>query len=288
MDAYFDKHFHNQDGAHTFKRAFFPFETSDIFEQQLEIHLSELVEKHLDQNQKQQTVDITWHQGSPFRGLETFDQEHQAIFFGRTQAIGQVMSQYKDRIHAEQPFLMLLGMSGSGKSSLLNAGLLPLIQTPRVVQYEVGHIRLVKLRPGLCEHNLGPLMGLCQCIIDALPELTEQGIDAETLEEQILHSPKTLKNTFQQVINIFQKETRLHDQVSARLQLIIDQFEELFTHKGYSEQQRESFCQGVQALIKTGTIWCIASMRSDFISAAEGTTLIELMRGQGQYTGQTH
>jgi len=286
LDAFFDRNFHNQDAEHTFKRAFFPFETSDKFEQQLEPHLTELLEKHLEKNQKNRQEIITWHQGSPFRGLETFNQEHQAIFFGRTHAIGQVMTQFKDQVNNKHPFLMLLGMSGSGKSSLLNAGLLPLLQTPRVVEYAIGYLRLVTIRPSLCEHSQGPLMGLCQQLIQNLPELTKQGQDAETLEEQILRSPKTLRNTFKQLTETLQHQATLHKQVSARLLLTIDQFEELFTHKAFDPEQREAFCLGLKILIETGFIWSICTMRSDFNSAAEGTTLIELMRGQGQYTLQ--
>jgi len=283
LDAFFDRNFHNQDTEHTFKRAFFPFEASDKFEQQLEIHLTKLLEKHLEKNREEV---ITWHQGSPFRGLETFNQEHQAIFFGRTHAIGQVMTQFKDQVNNKHPFLMLLGMSGSGKSSLLNAGLLPLIKNPRAVEYAIGYVRLVKIRPSLCEHSQGPLMGLCQQLIQNLPELTKQGQDAETLEEQILQSPKTLRNTFKQLTETLQHQATLHKQVSAKLLLTIDQFEELFTHKAFDPEQREAFCLGLKILIETGFIWSICTMRSDFNSAAEGTTLIELMRGQGQYTLQ--
>jgi len=289
LDDFFDRQFHNQDKDHTFKRAFFPFETSDKFEQQLEIHLTELLEKRLESkqgNNKNQQKAVTWHQGSPFRGLEIFDQEHQAIFFGRTHAIGQVMAQFKEQVSNKHPFLMLLGMSGSGKSSLLNAGLLPLIQTPRVVEYNTGHIRLVKLRPSLCEHQQGPLLGLCHQLIHNFPELVSQGYDAETLEEQILHSPKTLSNTFKQLTATLQKQATLHEDVTAKIQLTIDQFEELFTNKTFTAEQRESFCMGIKTLLDTGYIWCVCTMRSDFNGAAEGTTLIELMRGKGQYTLQ--
>ena len=64
LDAFFDRNFHNQDAERTFKRAFFPFETTDKFEQQLETHLTELLEKRLEKNQKNQHLIIckawTW------------------------------------------------------------------------------------------------------------------------------------------------------------------------------------------------------------------------------------
>ena len=57
---------------------------------------------------------------SPYRGLAPFEADHRALFFGRTADLHAVL----DRL-AAQPFVLVLGDSGVGKSSLCRAGVLP-------------------------------------------------------------------------------------------------------------------------------------------------------------------
>src|SRR5262249_17489942 len=62
----------------------------------------------------------------PYRGLDAFREEDAAFFFGRGSAddpnspIGELVRKVR-----EHPFVMVVGRSGSGKSSLVYAGLLP-------------------------------------------------------------------------------------------------------------------------------------------------------------------
>jgi ABC-type multidrug transport system fused ATPase/permease subunit len=65
----------------------------------------------------------------PYRGLDAFREEDSAFFFGRGSAddpkspIGELVSKMR-----EHPFVMVVGRSGSGKSSLVYAGLLPTLR----------------------------------------------------------------------------------------------------------------------------------------------------------------
>jgi formylglycine-generating enzyme required for sulfatase activity len=61
-------------------------------------------------------------QGNPYRGLQTFEAEHRALFFGRRTEIAAVI----DRLRTES-FVLVAGDSGTGKSSLCRAGVLPRI-----------------------------------------------------------------------------------------------------------------------------------------------------------------
>jgi len=58
--------------------------------------------------------------GNPYRGLQAFEARHRAVFFGRGVEIRAVV----DRLRAE-PFVLVAGDSGVGKSSLCRAGVLP-------------------------------------------------------------------------------------------------------------------------------------------------------------------
>jgi len=66
---------------------------------------------------------VTWDRsrnGSPFCGLAPFDAAHSTVFFGRDAAIERVLAKL-----STARFLLLIGASGVGKSSLLRAGVLP-------------------------------------------------------------------------------------------------------------------------------------------------------------------
>ena len=63
--------------------------------------------------------------GSPYRGLETFEAVHAPVFFGRT---GETEHLVKKLADSAVRFLLVAGASGTGKSSLVAAGLLPALK----------------------------------------------------------------------------------------------------------------------------------------------------------------
>ena len=63
------------------------------------------------------------HTSAPYRGMARFEPEHQHLFFGRDRVVDDLL-----RVAREHRFAALVGPSGSGKSSLLRAGLLPALR----------------------------------------------------------------------------------------------------------------------------------------------------------------
>ncbi|QSJ15844.1 caspase family protein [Nostoc sp. UHCC 0702] len=94
---------------------------------------------------------IAFNQENPYRGLYAFEAEQAQYFCGRDEAVRTLISRL-----AESRFLAVIGYSGSGKSSLVKAGLLPQLKSDRLPgssQWEI-----VSFTPG--EHPLGKLVDI--------------------------------------------------------------------------------------------------------------------------------
>ncbi|MEJ1929808.1 caspase family protein [Nostoc sp. NIES-2111] len=78
---------------------------------------------------------------NPYRGLKSFDEKHAQFFFGRQALIEELA---KRLLLPNQPLAVVLGVSGSGKSSLVKAGLIPYLRDKQAKQWYI----LEPMRPG--------------------------------------------------------------------------------------------------------------------------------------------
>ena len=113
--AFWQRWFRNEKGH--FLAGFQSFADPDEFET--------LFERHLRAWLNEREANVAWAQGSPFRGLEPFGVEHAQIFFGRRREIERARARLISSAMGGKPFLLIAGASGSGKSSLVRAGLIP-------------------------------------------------------------------------------------------------------------------------------------------------------------------
>jgi WD40 repeat protein len=176
----------------------------------------------------------------PYRGLEVFEEQHTGLFFGRDADIQRVLEQLK-----AARFLAVVAPSGSGKSSLVRAGLLPALRAgalPASATWTRG-----VLTPGP-----EPLAALAAAVVQAAskgamqPTLDRLADDARTLhlatELALAGRPR-----------------------AARLVLVVDQFEELFT-QCWDEQEGAQFVANLlyAATVPQGRTVVVLTMRADF------------------------
>ena len=264
------------DAGH-FTAAFHSFDTTDGFETAVEDHIRQWLARH-----NVASVGVTWPidlRGSPFRGLEAFDASHAEVFFGRRRAIERARERLTEAAGRGSPFLLILGASGSGKSSLARAGLLPrLMQIGAVPGVDVW--RCCVVRPGG-----GPCAALAEALYaaDALPELAQgdNPLPAD-FAALMIATPEAAARAVRLALNRATTDLAAREQfgrpVEARLVLLIDQFEEALLDPGL-----EVFARALAALAASGTVWIVATLRSDLYGLFQASpTLLALREGGAQ------
>jgi AAA ATPase domain len=251
---------------------------------------------------------------NPFRGMRLFDFEHAPVFHGRTKAVGEVLDALKKQASAKKPFVLVLGASGSGKSSLVRAGVLPLLTEVGTVDGD-GPWRRAVTRPGPGGASGDPFDALAVALLakGGLPELEKvascnewRNLAAELrehpdsvglrvkelldrisfpeldhlLDEQDAQSP--LPGTIESVELARQRRLR-RVKPKAQLALVIDQLEDLFA-SGFSEELQQRYIAVLAALVRSQRVFVIAALRSDFYASyLQFPELVALVGPSGRF-----
>ena len=289
LDNFFDKWFHDK-AEGTLVAAFHPFDTSADFEEILESHLCKLIKRRLpdpDVKGKYPPAAPHWKKGSPYRGLNVFQFEHSPIFYGRTKAVTEVLNALRKQASSGRAFVLILGNSGGGKSSLVRAGLLPMITQPGVIE-GVGLWRRAIMKPSDSSGDLFDAVAVSLLKENALPELSADGTEVEKIAKLLRETPKAaiplIKGGLSQAASELARNKNLTEQPLVKLVLVVDQMEEIFSLERINHQERLLFIDMLDCLARSGLVWVVATLRSDYYPGiAELEKLIALKEGSGQY-----
>jgi formylglycine-generating enzyme required for sulfatase activity len=269
-------------GDKTFIAASHSFSETVEFEEQLYEHLHALLERRA--GARAEGVAIRWHD-APYRGLRSFDYGQAPVFFGRTRARNELRELLARRIEAGPAFVLVFGASGSGKSSLVKAGFLPDLALPGMIG-RVGLVRRAVFRPS--DAGGDPLAALAAAILslDALPELAGLRYTPERLGALLGKLSEEARLPIEQGLAQAGKAADLTDIAEARLVVVVDQLEELFTIESLVPSSRAAFIATLEALAHSGLVWVVATMRSDFFDRLEtpqGLPLAQLAPSEARY-----
>ncbi|MGO9740656.1 MAG: hypothetical protein ACLPN5_03915, partial [Roseiarcus sp.] len=287
LKAFFGRWFVTTEGR--FVAAFNPYASEDEFEAEPETLLRNWLAERVAGGRA-----LAWPPtlGSPFRALDPFGHRHAPVFFGRSADIRRASEVLRE---AGQKFLAVLGASGSGKSSLARAGLVPRLTAPGVVA-EVDLWRVAAMRPG--DSAEGPFAALAAAPFareadlppgeagrgDALPEIGEG--DCKTpaeLAALLAHADHTgaraVVNALQR-IGERQADTERLQRVRADLALIVDQLEEIFA-PSIAAEAREKFAELLARLVATGRVWVVATLRADLYAAVLEVPALKRLKDAG-------
>jgi tetratricopeptide (TPR) repeat protein len=280
-ESFIKEEFHDEDGRNL--RAYHTYRRPPEFCARLRVHLIELLDEMLGM----EAGGERW-EGSPYVGLAAFDFGQERIFRGRDREVCELGEALRAQAERGCASVLVLGPSGSGKSSLARAGLLPALCLHELDD-TVAQWRRATLRPG---ENAGDLvLSLARALAGetALPELREEAVGgpdqlATDLRESAQASARQVETTVRQVVLRAFSMADHAANGSVRLALLVDQLEELFTDAAVTAEERIRFFAVLEALARCGRVWVVMTARSDFYAQLQEIEPLRRMKeGAGQY-----
>ncbi|TDR94854.1 AAA family ATPase [Enterovirga rhinocerotis] len=278
LQGFFERWFLTPEGH--FRAAFQTYATEDDLDDQIE----HLLRRWLTEKVAAGRI-LAWPdaiKGSPFPGLESYGRRHAAVFFGRGRDVARAVEQWRDVAERGHPVLLVVGASGSGKSSLAKAGLLPRVTTPGVIE-SVDLWRAASFRPG--DSPDGPLTALAASLLTdvrdlpaaeegrgpALPELAAGGLgDATALASLLASDPAAGAAAVVDALDAIGAAEQAREKrarpVRADLVVVLDQLDEVFA-PSLDPASRDDFVAALTALAATGRVWIVATLRADLYAA---------------------
>ena len=190
--------------------------------------------------------DLDESAASPYKGLEYYDEDDAGLFFGRERLIATLLDALRG-----QSLLAVVGASGSGKSSVVRAGVVPVLRGTRPPP-----------------EGTAPLKGSAGW--DYLV-LTPTDRPLEQLALTLTRDLDTVGETRAIIRDLAEDPAALHlylrkyleRQKKPRAFLLVDQFEELFT-LCKDEAARGAFIGGLLAVAGGGSATVVLTLRADF------------------------
>ncbi|MEV4160024.1 nSTAND1 domain-containing NTPase [Nonomuraea dietziae] len=205
-----------------------------------------------------------WTGGPPYRGLQPFGSDDAGIFYGRDLLLARLRAKLAERLDGNG-VLIVTGVSGAGKTSLLLAGLVPTLRDRGLLSsmpQSMDWPRIVLTSP-----TGAPLTELAAHLA------VLAGDNAVAVERLLAEEPARAEALFRQVAVRHGAE---------RVVLLVDQFEEIFADPG---SQTGAFIEVLAAACPTALV--VLGMRGDFCDrCVEYPVLDEALRAGPFTVGQ--
>src|SRR5215212_6283769 len=205
----------------------------------------------------------------PYKGLNYFDELDADLFVGRevltAKLVDRVLSLTSNGQPRDNRFLAIIGASGSGKSSLVRAGLVPALRWDQAsADWQI--------------HVFTPTASPLESLAASLTAEDPSVIPSTVLTDELMHDSRGL-------LSFAQRKLGLKN--GARLLLVVDQFEELFA-LCRSEEERASFISNllIAASEMDGPVILVITLRADFYAhCASYPQLREALAHHQEYMG---
>jgi hypothetical protein len=174
---------------------------------------------------------------NPFPGLRPFDASLHHLFFGREKQVEGLLE-----LLLQQHFLAVVGPSGGGKSSLIRAGMVPILQEGS----DGEHWEAVLCKPG-------------SDLLDSMTSVLEQ-VGARQVRERVLRGAGGLVEALEEA----------NFGAGRNLLLVVDQFEELFRLQSDDKEESREVALCLNAILhavqqRQVPVYIVLTMRTEFL-----------------------
>jgi DNA-binding winged helix-turn-helix (wHTH) protein len=207
-----------------------------------------------------------WQGASPFPGLRAFDTNDSNVFFGRSEQVDTLLNRITKQVEFGRAFCLILGPSGTGKSSLINAGIMPNLMSKNGFN-GVGVIDNANL--DLADVTKGRLIiDIASAMLDW--EINDQAVFTDCSADILANK---LQNDINAVIEYCQlalaKYSSINDDNAPtysrpHFSLFIDRLEILLASPLFTESERNNVLDILETLAVSGVVLMISACRNDF------------------------
>ncbi|HEX2069047.1 MAG TPA: adenylate/guanylate cyclase domain-containing protein, partial [Actinomycetota bacterium] len=186
-----------------------------------------------------QVMKVVLETANPYKGLRPFDEADAPDFFGRDALIERLVARLSESVEGAR-FLAIVGPSGSGKSSVVRAGLVPAIRRGAL--------------PGGARHLVAVMLPGTQPMKELVAALQQTAAHEGRHLEQAAAEGRDLGSAVTDVLP-----------AGTELVLVIDQFEEVFTLVE-DDSQRTEFLAMLEAAVRepASRVRVVLALRADF------------------------
>lgn len=201
--------------------------------------------------------------GSPYPGLMHFTRKYAPVFFGREVEVRDIL----DRMRLpEGRFIIVSGDSGIGKSSVIDAGILPRLEGNGLPDNQ--SCVCIRMVPSQKDRPFASMMTALGTFA------TTAGLRPDAIVEELERAPQTLANYIKKITKDGTDRTTLV--------LFLDQMEELFAARDPEESNK--FLTGLYQAVQEQALWVLATIRSDRLHYCHRhREMLQVLRGLGDY-----
>ena len=224
-----------------------------------------VAEVHFIGDEQSRASETKWRDASPYVGLNAFSANESQVYFGRDALIRDLVSRSSELFNRKRPLMMVLGPSGSGKSSLIHAGFLPKLLEKQGVNGLHAHdylsVDLADINP-----NGNPFAIIDEIAAHMLDwgndeKAVFEGYSASLLADKLLTSPQSIVDIVERYCEEHEHHTKSSYSFYA---IILDRLEVFLADTKIEHKDKQAVFTLLETLSQSNLFLVVLISRNDF------------------------